>query len=64
MTKNQSTGDKFKTWCSKMGRPDPPDTLVDAMNNSLDAGDREVKRIVVESPEVYRAYRSFLTRIR
>ncbi len=62
MTKNQTLGDKFKAWCEKAGRQEPPADLVEALNNSLDEGTRVAKSYVQENPSLYKNVRSFLAR--
>lgn len=55
------TGDRFREWCVRWGRPVPSDELVSLMNRSPhDAGVAVVKASIPEHPLIYRAYCSFV----
>lgn len=53
-------GDKFKKWCKLIGRQEPPDDVVEAMNKSLTEGLLVIKTYLSTRPDLWRSYHSYL----
>lgn len=53
-------GERFKKWCKLMGRQEPPEDVVKAMNQSLTAGLAVIKSYLPTRPDLWRSYHSYL----
>jgi len=54
-------GDRFKSWCEKLGRDTPTDELVELMNKSLYAPDSIAKALLPDHVPLWRAYCTYQT---
>lgn len=54
-------GDKFKEWCEAHGRVVPDDDLLILMNGDPYEAGKEVKKRIPDSPELWRAYCTYLS---
>ena len=53
-------GDKFKTWCGKMGRDIPDDNMVRFMNGDPYEAKNELRRRIPDNPKIWKAYCTYL----
>jgi len=54
------SGDKFKSWCERMGRDIPSDDLVRFMNADPFGAREEIKRCIPTNIKMWRSYCSYL----